>query len=118
MLNLENTIIDYLKIDIEESEVQFFQNVLNDDPEILQNVKQIGMEIHHGKSSFMTDIEIRIFRVCYCLLIKEMRYLLSFLLFHIYCYSNVKLDIKIMYRFYIPHAAWKGVSSLHLIMHN
>ena len=48
-LNLVNTTIDYLKVDIELSELQVFSNILTEDPELLANVKQIGMEIHPSK---------------------------------------------------------------------
>uniref|UniRef100_A0A6A7G6S4 Methyltransferase-like protein 24 n=1 Tax=Hirondellea gigas TaxID=1518452 RepID=A0A6A7G6S4_9CRUS len=45
-----DSIIDYLKVDIESSELGFFSNVLYDDAALLRNVKQIGMEIHPGKN--------------------------------------------------------------------
>ena len=38
--------IDYLKMDIEGSEMDFFENVFRSDPQLLYHVKQIGMEIH------------------------------------------------------------------------
>ncbi|XP_018007209.2 uncharacterized protein LOC108665009 [Hyalella azteca] len=46
----EDSIIDYLKIDIEGFELDFFENVLDEDVELLANIKQIGMEIHPGRS--------------------------------------------------------------------
>ncbi|KAK4294386.1 hypothetical protein Pmani_032988 [Petrolisthes manimaculis] len=46
MLNLENSTIDYLKIDIESSELSFFEDVLYQTPNLLKNVKMMGMEIH------------------------------------------------------------------------
>ncbi|XP_042881584.1 uncharacterized protein LOC122259095 [Penaeus japonicus] len=46
----ENTIIDYLKIDVEGAERQFFEDVLYQTPQVLKNIKQIGMEIHTGKN--------------------------------------------------------------------
>ncbi|KAK4326443.1 hypothetical protein Pmani_003045 [Petrolisthes manimaculis] len=45
-LNLENSIIDYLKIDIEASELSFFKDVLYQTPNLLKNVKMMGIEIH------------------------------------------------------------------------
>ncbi|XP_018018344.1 uncharacterized protein LOC108674871 [Hyalella azteca] len=54
-INESNSVIDYLKIDIEGSEVDFFNNVLSDDVELLANVKQIGMEIHPGRSTTSRD---------------------------------------------------------------
>ncbi|KAK7082348.1 hypothetical protein SK128_005403 [Halocaridina rubra] len=46
LLKLENSVIDYLKIDVEGAEYPFFEDVLNTTPNLLKNVKQIGMEIH------------------------------------------------------------------------
>ncbi|XP_018024841.1 uncharacterized protein LOC108680527 [Hyalella azteca] len=54
-INEEQSIIDYLKIDIEGFEVDFFNNVLSDDVELLANVKQIGMEIHPVASESIRD---------------------------------------------------------------
>ncbi|XP_018018346.1 uncharacterized protein LOC108674873 [Hyalella azteca] len=54
-INEEKSLIDYLKIDIEGFEIDFFRNVLNDDAELLANVKQIGMEIHPGRSTTIRD---------------------------------------------------------------
>ncbi|KAK4313598.1 hypothetical protein Pmani_015053 [Petrolisthes manimaculis] len=54
-LNLENSTIDYLKIDIESSELSFFEDVLYQTPNLLKNVKMMGMEIHarhHGRQTF------------------------------------------------------------------
>ncbi|XP_064082515.1 probable methyltransferase-like protein 24 isoform X2 [Macrobrachium nipponense] len=47
-LGLTNTTIDYLKMDIELSELDFFQDVFRNTPHLLKNVRQIGMELHHG----------------------------------------------------------------------
>ena len=38
--------IDYLKVDIEGSEIEFLEQVLRAEPHLLYHVKQIGMEIH------------------------------------------------------------------------
>ncbi|XP_050707413.1 probable methyltransferase-like protein 24 isoform X1 [Eriocheir sinensis] len=45
-LQLERSVIDYLKIDVEGFEVEFFSDVIRNTPNLLKNVKQIGMEIH------------------------------------------------------------------------
>ncbi|KAF2348319.1 Methyltransferase FkbM, partial [Trinorchestia longiramus] len=50
-----NRIIDYLKMDTEGAEIQFFENVLYEDASLLDNVKQIGMEIHPGKDPDRRD---------------------------------------------------------------
>ncbi|KAG7178044.1 methyltransferase-like protein 24 isoform X1 [Homarus americanus] len=47
-LDLLNTRIDYLKLDVELSELEFLQDVLRNSPRLLQNIGQIGMEVHHG----------------------------------------------------------------------
>lgn len=49
-LGHENTTIDYLKMDVEGAELQFFEDVFNKTPQVLRNIKQIGMEFHPGKS--------------------------------------------------------------------
>ncbi|XP_018017319.1 uncharacterized protein LOC108673940 [Hyalella azteca] len=54
-INEEKSVIDYLKIDVEGYEIDFFRNVLNDDAELLANVKQIGMEIHTRRSTTIRD---------------------------------------------------------------
>ncbi|KAK3869973.1 hypothetical protein Pcinc_024753 [Petrolisthes cinctipes] len=41
--------LDYLKIDIEGYETNFFNDVFTNNPNLLKNVKQIGMEIHPRK---------------------------------------------------------------------
>ncbi|KAL7641175.1 UNVERIFIED_CONTAM: hypothetical protein RMT77_008313 [Armadillidium vulgare] len=46
MLNLIDKKIDYLKMDVEGSEIDFLEDVLNNSIHLLENVKQIGMEIH------------------------------------------------------------------------
>lgn len=51
-LNLENTTIDYLKMDVEGSEWKFFENVLTKTPNLLKKVRQMGMEIHLGGANF------------------------------------------------------------------
>jgi hypothetical protein len=45
---MTDRVIDYLKMDIEGFELEFLDNVLNDDVELLSNIKQIAMEIHPG----------------------------------------------------------------------
>ncbi|KAL7641275.1 UNVERIFIED_CONTAM: hypothetical protein RMT77_008413 [Armadillidium vulgare] len=49
-LKLTNKQIDYLKMDIEKSEVDFFEDVFSTSPQLLKNIKQIGMEIHPGRA--------------------------------------------------------------------
>ena len=49
-LNLVDATIDYLKEDIELAELKMFSNIFNEDPELLVNVKQLGMEIHPSES--------------------------------------------------------------------
>ncbi|XP_018027331.1 uncharacterized protein LOC108682638 [Hyalella azteca] len=51
----EESVIDYLKMDIEGAELEFFNDVLTDDVELLANVKQIGMEIHPAESTTYRD---------------------------------------------------------------
>lgn len=48
-LNLLNTTIDYLKMDIEGAELRFFRTVVDNHPELLKNVRQIGMEVHFDR---------------------------------------------------------------------
>ena len=59
-LNLVDATIDYLKVDIEYSEVKMFNNIFKEDPELLANVKHIGMEIHPG------NVSLNIFHKYYC----------------------------------------------------
>ncbi|XP_064089893.1 uncharacterized protein LOC135203880 [Macrobrachium nipponense] len=47
-LNLTDTTISYLKLDIELSELEFFQDIFRNSPHLLNNVQQIGVELHHG----------------------------------------------------------------------
>ncbi|XP_018023343.1 probable methyltransferase-like protein 24 [Hyalella azteca] len=49
-----NSVIDYIKVDIEGYEVDFLENVLYDDQELLFRIKQIGMELH--PSIFITEM--------------------------------------------------------------
>ncbi|XP_018012080.1 uncharacterized protein LOC108669285 [Hyalella azteca] len=56
LIDLEKSVIDYLRIDIEGFEVDFFRNILNDDVELLANIKQIGMEIHPLASETLRDL--------------------------------------------------------------
>lgn len=58
-LGHENATIDYLKMDVEGAELQFFEDVFTNTPEVLKNIKQIGMEIHtkrDGRSEFYASI--------------------------------------------------------------
>ncbi|XP_071516778.1 uncharacterized protein [Panulirus ornatus] len=47
MLGLENTTIDYLKMDVEGDELNFFHDIFTNTPNLLKNIKQIGVEIHY-----------------------------------------------------------------------
>ena len=47
-LNLEDKVIDYFKIDVEGSELNWFDNVFYETPHVLNKIKQIGMEVHPG----------------------------------------------------------------------
>lgn len=46
-VGLTNHIVDYIKMDVELSELDFFQDVFFNSPHLLNNIKQIGMEVHH-----------------------------------------------------------------------
>ncbi|XP_047485377.1 uncharacterized protein LOC125036644 [Penaeus chinensis] len=48
-LGHENTTIDYLKMDVEGAELQFFEDVFTKTPQVLRNIKQIGMEVHPSR---------------------------------------------------------------------
>ncbi|XP_068207674.1 uncharacterized protein [Palaemon carinicauda] len=50
MLGMTNATIDYLKMDVEKSELGFFRDVFTKSPHLLKNVRQIGMELHHTTS--------------------------------------------------------------------
>ena len=49
MLKLEHRLIDYLKLDVEGYEVPTFKSIFENAPHLLNNIKQIGMEIHLGR---------------------------------------------------------------------
>nr|XP_053629711.1 uncharacterized protein LOC128686706 [Cherax quadricarinatus] len=55
-LGHENSTIDYLKIDVEGAELGFFQDVFTNTPNLLKNVKQIGMEIHNSYTNKMSEV--------------------------------------------------------------
>ncbi|XP_053651092.2 uncharacterized protein [Cherax quadricarinatus] len=42
----EATVIDYLKADVEGSEIPMLTDIINNTPNLLKNVKQIGVEVH------------------------------------------------------------------------
>ena len=44
---LQGRVVDYLKLDVELSELEFFQDMFFNTPHLLANVKQIAMEVHH-----------------------------------------------------------------------
>ncbi|XP_064082007.1 probable methyltransferase-like protein 24 [Macrobrachium nipponense] len=48
-LGLKDSVIDYLKMDVEYAEYEFFKEVFSRTPDLLLNVRQIGMETHHGR---------------------------------------------------------------------
>ncbi|XP_045609177.1 uncharacterized protein [Procambarus clarkii] len=45
-LGLAGQVIDYVKLDVELSEVDFLQDMLLNSPHVLRNIKQIAMEVH------------------------------------------------------------------------
>nr|XP_045609168.1 uncharacterized protein LOC123764963 [Procambarus clarkii] len=47
-LGLAGQVIDYVKLDVELSEVDFLQDMLLNSPHVLRNIKQIAMEVHDG----------------------------------------------------------------------
>ncbi|XP_071536205.1 probable methyltransferase-like protein 24 [Panulirus ornatus] len=46
-LGLSGRPIDYVKLDVELSELDFLQDILNNSPHLLHNIKQLAMEVHH-----------------------------------------------------------------------
>ena len=44
---LHGRVVDYLKLDVELSELEFFQDMFFNTPHLLAGVKQIAMEVHH-----------------------------------------------------------------------
>ncbi|XP_064082006.1 probable methyltransferase-like protein 24 [Macrobrachium nipponense] len=48
-LGLLDTVIDYLKMDVETAEMKFFEDVFTNTPHLLANIRQIGMETHYGR---------------------------------------------------------------------
>ena len=40
--------IDYVKLDVELSEIDFLQDMLYNSPHVLTKIKQIAMEVHDG----------------------------------------------------------------------
>ncbi|XP_064082512.1 uncharacterized protein LOC135198652 [Macrobrachium nipponense] len=49
-LGMSNSTVDYLKMDVEKAELGFFRDVFATSPKLLDNVRQIGMELHHTKT--------------------------------------------------------------------
>ncbi|KAK3883594.1 hypothetical protein Pcinc_012097 [Petrolisthes cinctipes] len=47
-LGLLDVPIHYLKMDIELSELEFLRDALRNSPHLLQNVRQLAIEVHHG----------------------------------------------------------------------
>lgn len=58
----DDVVIDYLKMDVEGAEVSFLEDVLQNSPDVLKRIKQIGMEIHVGKYTIERE---DIFRINY-----------------------------------------------------
>ncbi|XP_042233953.1 uncharacterized protein LOC121874099 isoform X2 [Homarus americanus] len=50
-LALENSVVDYLKIDIDGSELRFLRDIFTTTPYLPKKIKQLGMVIHPGKYS-------------------------------------------------------------------
>ncbi|XP_037797133.1 uncharacterized protein LOC119592385 [Penaeus monodon] len=65
-LGHENTTIDYLKMDVEGAELQFFEDVFNKTPQVLRNIKQIGMEFHPGKSETRKKLYLKYVQLLEC----------------------------------------------------
>lgn len=63
----ENATIDYLKMDVEGAELQFFEDVFTNTPEVLNNIKQIGMEIHATRNKNYMKRYMRYFELLECL---------------------------------------------------
>ena len=59
MLNLTQSAISYLKMDIEGSELDFFDDIAmsSENQELFDRVEQLGMEIHHGDIDKNLDFE-------------------------------------------------------------
>ncbi|XP_037797495.1 uncharacterized protein LOC119592651 [Penaeus monodon] len=66
-LGHENTTIDYLKMDVEGAELQFFEDVFTRTPEVLNNIKQIGMEVHPARNKNYMRRYMRYFQLLECL---------------------------------------------------
>ncbi|KAK7065261.1 hypothetical protein SK128_006595, partial [Halocaridina rubra] len=47
-LRLTDVPIDYVKMDVEYSEIDFLADMFISSPQLFKNIKQIGMEVHHG----------------------------------------------------------------------
>ncbi|XP_068246317.1 uncharacterized protein [Palaemon carinicauda] len=47
-IGLTDKTIDYLKLDVELSELDFFQDVFTNTPHLLKNIRQLAVELHHG----------------------------------------------------------------------
>ena len=52
-LNLLEETIDYLKMDVEGAEIDFFYDLFKNSPHLIKNIKQIGMEIHPSSTSML-----------------------------------------------------------------
>ncbi|XP_037782124.1 uncharacterized protein LOC119578636 [Penaeus monodon] len=46
-LGLEGRVIDFVKMDIELSELDVLRDLLDDSPHLLRNINQIAIEVHH-----------------------------------------------------------------------
>ena len=62
MLNIsETTLIDFLKIDIENSDIPVLKYIREQIPYILKNVKEFSLEFHHPDSEYLFHNNIFIF---------------------------------------------------------
>jgi hypothetical protein len=79
-LNLKDTIIDYLKIDIEGTETKVFQDILaNDEGNLFcKHVKQIGVELHFYKYDAKSlQIIRKLLEKCFLLYRRDQRFFLN-----------------------------------------
>ncbi|XP_064082511.1 uncharacterized protein LOC135198651 [Macrobrachium nipponense] len=51
-IGLLDSVIDYLKMDVERSELKFFYDIFTNTPHLLANIKQIGMETHYDVKGY------------------------------------------------------------------
>ncbi|XP_037797136.1 uncharacterized protein LOC119592387 [Penaeus monodon] len=65
-LGHENATIDYLKMDVEGAELQFFEDIFTKTPQVLNNIKQIGMEIHTKRNEYKMRLYFKYVQLLEC----------------------------------------------------